>query len=105
MNTIDKLDEVVKNKIIPLLQEYFYDDWEKIQIVLGDHYKQLGQSKDAKNFNDEINKIRFVQSERKDEKNILGFNHEDIEDEQIGYRIRHTFKKKAYKKIYEQIEI
>ncbi len=105
VNTIDKLDEVVKNKIIPLLQEYFYDDWEKIQIVLGDHYKQLGQSKDAKNFNDEINKIRFVQSERKDEKNILGFNHEDIEDEQIGYRIRHTFKKKAYKKIYEQIEI
>jgi len=54
---------------------------------------------------DEINKLRFVQSERKREKNVLGFNHEDIEDEQIGYRIRNTFKKKTYKKIYEQIDI
>jgi 5-methylcytosine-specific restriction protein B len=105
INTLNKLDEVMKNKIIPLLQEYFYDDWEKIQIVLGDHYKQLGQSKDADSFEDEINKLRFVQSERKREKNVLGFNHEDIEDEQVGYQIRNTFKKKTYKKIYEQIDI
>jgi 5-methylcytosine-specific restriction endonuclease McrBC GTP-binding regulatory subunit McrB len=34
--TIGKLTEIFKNKIIPLLQEYFFEDWEKIRKVLGD---------------------------------------------------------------------
>ena len=35
--TRDKLDEVMRDKIIPLLAEYFFDDWDKIAYVLGDH--------------------------------------------------------------------
>ena len=31
---LDSLAETFKNKIIPLLQEYFYDNWEKIDLVL-----------------------------------------------------------------------
>lgn len=31
---MDSLARTFKNKIIPLLQEYFYDDWEKIDLVL-----------------------------------------------------------------------
>lgn len=34
----DDLDNVMLNKILPLLQEYFYDDWEKILMVLGDGF-------------------------------------------------------------------
>ena len=30
----DSLEATFKNKIIPLLQEYFYDNWEKIDLVL-----------------------------------------------------------------------
>lgn len=37
--SIERLSEIFKGKIIPLLQEYFYDDYEKIQLVLGDNQK------------------------------------------------------------------
>ena len=34
--TLADIAEVFRNKIIPLLQEYFFDDYEQIQKVLGD---------------------------------------------------------------------
>ena len=36
---METLANVFKNRILPLLQEYFYDDWEKIRLVLGDSQK------------------------------------------------------------------
>lgn len=37
--TIETLAAIFQKRIIPLLQEYFYDDYEKIQLVLGDNQK------------------------------------------------------------------
>lgn len=37
--TIEKLAEIFENAIVPLLQEYFYEDYEKIRLVLGDNKK------------------------------------------------------------------
>lgn len=34
-----KLAEVFANQVLPLLQEYFFDDWQRIQWVLNDHRK------------------------------------------------------------------
>lgn len=34
--TIETLAQIFEKKIIPLLQEYFFDDWRKIRMVLGD---------------------------------------------------------------------
>lgn len=34
ISNMDSLAEKFKNQIIPLLQEYFYDNWEKIDLVL-----------------------------------------------------------------------
>ena len=38
MNLVDKNDlvAVFRNKLLPLLEEYFYGDYHKIQLVLGD---------------------------------------------------------------------
>ena len=38
--TIDTLAKIFENNIIPLLQEYFYEDYEKIRLVLGDNKKK-----------------------------------------------------------------
>lgn len=37
--TIENLENILKNAIIPLLQEYFYEDYSKIQLILGDNAK------------------------------------------------------------------
>ncbi len=86
-----QLDNVMRNKVIPLLQEYFYDDWEKIQMVLGDHPNQK--------VDDEY---KFIKSIKIEEKDIFGFDHEDIEDNQMNYTINKSFNEKAYTKIYEE---
>ena len=38
--TLGRLATIFEKSIIPLLQEYFYEDYEKIQLVLGDNAKE-----------------------------------------------------------------
>ena len=44
--TIKKLAEIFTNNIIPLLQEYFYEDYEQIRRILGDKFVIETKSKD-----------------------------------------------------------
>ena len=37
--TIETLASIFKSTILPLLQEYFFEDYEKIRLVLGDNKK------------------------------------------------------------------
>ncbi|WP_372946835.1 AAA family ATPase [Mariniphaga sp.] len=72
----NELCEVFRDKIIPLLQEYFYNDWEKIQLVLGDN-KSWEKSESQKLI--QIKKNYSVEEEKK----LFGFDVEDYEDEII----------------------
>lgn len=38
-NNIDKLENIFKKSVIPLLQEYFYEDYDKIRLILADNAK------------------------------------------------------------------
>ncbi len=62
--TLGELGSIFKNKILPLLQEYFFEDWNKIRLVLGDKNK-------PKN-------AQFIHETKMDSKeltDILGANH------------------------------
>ena len=59
--TIEALALIFKNEIIPLLNEYFYGDFEKIQLVLGDN-------KGRKSNND----IRFFNIKSSQQKILFG---------------------------------
>ncbi|MDE3735933.1 AAA family ATPase [Pseudomonas resinovorans] len=37
--TLERLSLIFRNQVLPLLQEYFFEDWQRIQWVLNDHRK------------------------------------------------------------------
>ena len=91
VSDLKTLANVFKNKILPLLQEYFYDDWEKIRLVLGDNQK------------DEILQFVKVKSSMDTEKLFGGKI--DYIDDKVLYEI--NFKAfndpQSYIKIYDQV--
>ena len=39
--SLAEMERIFSGSILPLLEEYFFEDWEKIRIVLGDHQKPI----------------------------------------------------------------
>lgn len=74
-NFLDTLGSIFKNKIIPLLQEYFYDDYEKIQLILGDNQK-------------EDEKYKFIIETDINPKNIFNGDPSDIDLPEKKYTIQ-----------------
>ena len=50
IETLDDLKSVFGNKILPLLQEYFYNDYEKLGLVLGDAFFEVQDQVDSNIF-------------------------------------------------------
>lgn len=99
---ISELASIFKNKILPLLQEYFYDDWEKIRLVLGDNQKEKTNETNSDN-KQENNKTQFITKNKKRASELFGGRIEDIDDK-VLYEI--NFKAfsdpQSYIKIYSQ---
>lgn len=85
--TIETLANIFENSIIPLLQEYFYEDYEKIRLVLGDNQK------------DDVDK-QFIIVEENDYNELFGGTDYEF-DEMRTYRINsNAFKNiEAYRSI------
>jgi 5-methylcytosine-specific restriction protein B len=81
------LANIFKNKIIPLLQEYFNDDYEKIQLVLGDNEK-----------NDEF---KFILDKKVDLNEVFNGNPDDSGLPEKYYTVNSEafFKIESYKQI------
>jgi 5-methylcytosine-specific restriction protein B len=74
-----ELKNTFKNKIIPLLEEYFFEDWNKIRLVLGDNRKD----------NDGFQQSIFVESKNEKYTDIFGENHglETYEDTKTTFTL------------------
>ncbi len=88
--TLDTLGGIFENSIIPLLQEYFYEDYEKIQLVLGDNDK----SDDAYKF--------IIDKKTSDGENLFKGN-PDIELPEKTFEVQHDafYEIESYKQIGE----
>lgn len=88
--TIEKLGSIFKYKIIPLLQEYFYEDYEKIRLVLG-------------NNNEKPEDLQFIKKETLNNKELFGESDIVDDDDLVKYSINNNafLNPNAYKKIYE----
>ncbi|MDF1878813.1 AAA family ATPase [Sulfurimonas sp. SAG-AH-194-C20] len=76
-SSLEELNAVMRNKIIPLLQEYFYDDFEKIKLVLNAGFIQKSEMRASEIF-------------------AFGMDDEYIEEERSVYSIVKDFTHESY---------
>lgn len=87
--TLPALANIFKNSIIPLLQEYFFEDYQKIQLVLGDNYKSQEE--------------QFVQTKQVELQKLFGSSSDLDFDDEVSYVLNGLAftNKSAYLKIYQ----
>ena len=88
----DDLKNVLYSRIIPLVQEYFYDDWHRIQLV----FRDVGAT------GEKLEPQIIHHAEMKEEE-IIGFDHDDFEDS-VEYSVtpEDEITPAAIRKIYEE---
>lgn len=96
VSDVEALRLTFVDRIIPMLQEYFYGAWDKICIVLGCPYSETGEPKRRENYLADTGSdgLRYthpmIAARGFSEEKTLGFDHDDYED-RVDYRIRSSF--------------
>ena len=95
VHNFDELKNVLLFRIIPLLQEYFYDDWHRIQLVFRD-VKTGGEKPEPR-------KPQIIKHKILEEKKVIGFDHNDFENS-TEYQVapEDDITPDAIRKIYEE---
>ena len=88
IKSFDDLKKVLTERVIPLLQEYFYEDWEKIQLVFKDRTNEQQDHEHA-----------IISRQTLSEQELLGFDHDAYEDRE-RFVVR-QITREAVRKIYE----
>ena len=90
IKTLDHLKEVFKNNIIPLLAEYFHEDWENIKLILNDEdYKGEGN--------------KFIEIESKNDSYLSNLKTKNyIPSDKKIYKIGKSWDKCLFKNIYNE---
>lgn len=86
VNTFEALRERLLSSVIPLLQEYFYDDWEKIQLIFRDQGRPFEE--------------QIISNSILDPIDLFGKTAEDM-GEKAAYRVNERFSVNALTKVYE----
>ena len=75
VKAFELLKMAFKNKIIPLLEEYFFDDWNRIRLVLGDNQKDKA--------------LRFVTKQEDSYESLFGADHglNTYEDAKVTFQL------------------
>src|SRR5690606_22949456 len=87
VTTFDELESCLLQKVIPLLQEYFFDDWSKIQLVFGDRQAKPPSLHVVRRLEDEAGELFGSDSE--------------IGSGRVTYRVAEALSPEMLKAIYE----
>jgi hypothetical protein len=89
VRSLADLRAVFADRILPLLQEYFFGQWDKIALTLGYPIKADGTPKGLRDA--QHGSGTFLITQKLDEKDVLGFDHDEYVD-QIAWDIHSSFR-------------
>jgi 5-methylcytosine-specific restriction protein B len=91
IKSLETLEQVFRQQIIPLLQEYFYGDWGKLQLVFHD----LVGSDSA------LHPDAIIEHVVQDPRKVLGVD-DDTYARRLSYEVSEEMSAASFQKIYDE---
>ena len=89
VRSLADLRAVFADRILPLLQEYFFGQWDKVALAIGYPIKADGTPKVVRDSQHATG--TFLTTQKLDEKTVLGFDHDEYVD-QVAWDVHPAFR-------------